>query len=154
MGRRRRRIVKVVRKKLPTMFSCPTCGEESIRVGLPKGASKATVHCGSCGLNAEIQVAAGTQAVDVYCKWVDSLHSTSIPEPVAQLRGSVPPPQLTTSEAVGKTEASSTPSTRQTGQAPDKPKEDAQPHVEGPRPRDEPRDKERGQTSDEDVGSE
>ena len=41
VGRRRRRVIKVVKKKLPSVFTCPVCGEEAIRVKLPDGSGPA-----------------------------------------------------------------------------------------------------------------
>lgn len=79
MGRRRRRVVKVVKKKLPSVFTCPQCGEEAIRVKLPQGAGPATVQCGSCGLNRELQATPSSQVVDIYCMFTDSYYGKDKP---------------------------------------------------------------------------
>ncbi len=79
MGRRRRRVIKVVKKKLPTVFTCPACGEETVRVKFPEGSSKAIVQCGSCGLKQEFDVSPSSQMVDVYCKFTDAFYSKDKP---------------------------------------------------------------------------
>lgn len=71
MGRRRRRVAKVVKKKLPTIFICPACGEESVRVNLKSGSGKALIQCGSCKIKDEFQVSSSTGIVDVYCMFTD-----------------------------------------------------------------------------------
>lgn len=77
MGRRRRRVIKVVKKKLPTVFTCPSCGEESIRVKLPESTGPAVVQCGSCGLRHEYEATPSSQIVDIYCKFTDTFYSKS-----------------------------------------------------------------------------
>ncbi|MGA3404726.1 MAG: hypothetical protein ABSD49_03220 [Candidatus Bathyarchaeia archaeon] len=79
MGRRRRRVIKVVKKKLPSVFSCPSCGEESIRVIMPQGSGPAIVQCGSCGLKREFEATPSSQIVDIYCKFTDSFYASSKP---------------------------------------------------------------------------
>ena len=74
LGRRRRRVIKVVKKKLPTVFTCPVCGEESIRVKLPEGSGPAIVQCGACGLKREYAASPSSQIVDVYCMFTDSFY--------------------------------------------------------------------------------
>ena len=75
MGRRRRRVIKVVKKKLPTVFACPSCGEETIRVKLPQTSGPAIVQCGSCGIKREFEATPSSQIVDIYCMFTDSFYS-------------------------------------------------------------------------------
>ena len=79
MGRRRRRVVKVVKKKLPSVFTCPQCGEEAIRVKLPQGAGPAIVQCGSCGLKREFGATPSSQVVDIYCMFTDDFYGKDKP---------------------------------------------------------------------------
>jgi len=79
MGRRRRRIVKVVKKKLPSVFTCPQCGEEGIRVKLPQGEGVAVVQCGSCGLRREFEATPSSQVVDIYCTFTDTFYAKHEP---------------------------------------------------------------------------
>lgn len=84
LGRRRRRVVKVVKKKLPTVFTCPSCGEESIRVKLPQGPGTAAVQCGACGIKQEFEATPSSQIVDIYCKFTDAYYAKEKPPESAQ----------------------------------------------------------------------
>lgn len=75
MGRRRRRVIKVVKKKLPTVFTCPSCSQDAMKVSMPKGTGKATVRCASCGLKDEIDAPPSFDMVDVYCSFTDKFYS-------------------------------------------------------------------------------
>ncbi len=74
MGRRRRRVVKVVKKKLPSVFTCPRCSEEAVRVTMPRGDGLASVQCAACGLKDEFEAPSPIQMVDVYCKFTDKYY--------------------------------------------------------------------------------
>ncbi|MBS7622111.1 hypothetical protein KEJ39_00330 [Candidatus Bathyarchaeota archaeon] len=75
MGRRRRRVVKIVKKKLPSIFTCPVCGEESVKVILKSGSGKASIQCGSCMMREELTVPRSATMVDAYCIFTDKLHA-------------------------------------------------------------------------------
>lgn len=79
LGRRRRRVVKVVKKKLPSVFTCPSCGEEAIRVKLPQTTGPATVQCGACGLKREFEATPSSQIVDIYCMFTDAYYAKEKP---------------------------------------------------------------------------
>lgn len=85
MGRRRRRVIRIVKKKLPTVFTCPVCNEDAMKVRLPKGAGVAIVQCAACGAKDEFDVRPGTQMVDVYCKFTDKFYATGKAQPATQL---------------------------------------------------------------------
>jgi transcription elongation factor Elf1 len=74
MGRRRRRVVKIVKKKLPTIFTCPACGEESVKVLMKKGSDKAIVQCGSCKVKEEFPLGPSSSIIDVYCTFTDKYY--------------------------------------------------------------------------------
>ncbi|MFW9942816.1 MAG: hypothetical protein ACFFFT_17410 [Candidatus Thorarchaeota archaeon] len=74
MGRRRRRVVKIVKKKLPKVFECPKCGENTIRVTISRESKLATVQCGSCGIKEEFQISKSNEEIDVYCLFTDKIH--------------------------------------------------------------------------------
>lgn len=76
MGRRRRRVIRIVKKKLPTVFTCPVCNEDAMKVTLPKGAGMAVVQCAACGAKDEFDVPRGTQMVDVYCRFTDKFFAS------------------------------------------------------------------------------
>jgi len=81
MGRRRRRVVKIVKKKLPTIFTCPVCGEESVKVILKTGSGKAVIQCGSCKLKEELAVPRSASMVDAYCTFTDKFYSGAEAKP-------------------------------------------------------------------------
>ena len=75
MGRRRRKIVKLPKKKLPKIFRCPTCGEESINIHIIKNSNSANVKCSKCGIEADIPISSVDEPVDIYCKFTDRLYA-------------------------------------------------------------------------------
>ena len=77
MGRRRKKVVKAPRKVLPKVYSCPKCGEESVRVVISRENRSAAVACGNekCGLSADVPISNAEQAVDAYCKFADRYNS-------------------------------------------------------------------------------
>jgi transcription elongation factor Elf1 len=75
MGRRRRRIIRVTKKKLPRVFSCPQCGMVSVRVLINPG-KDSKIMCGSCGLSWEkLNITKMTEAIDIYNEFVDNFTS-------------------------------------------------------------------------------
>ncbi len=79
MGRKRRKVVKIPRKKIPRFFTCPKCGEESVRIILDRENSRALVKCGNveCNLEDEVSMSRAEEAVDAYCKFSDKFRSTN-----------------------------------------------------------------------------
>ncbi|HLE64663.1 MAG TPA: hypothetical protein VI816_00895, partial [Candidatus Bathyarchaeia archaeon] len=74
MGRRRRRVIRIVKKRLPTVFVCPKCGEESVRVTIAKDTGKATVLCALCNLKDEFQAHPAAQMIDLYSYFTDRFY--------------------------------------------------------------------------------
>ena len=74
MGRRRRKVIKIPKKKLPKVFKCVYCGAVAVRVTLGEGGSKAHVRCGNCGAEGVVDLPPGLGAIDAYSKWVDEFY--------------------------------------------------------------------------------
>jgi transcription elongation factor Elf1 len=76
LGRRRKRIIKPLKKGLPKVFSCPKCGETSVRVVISRDSHAASVICGNakCSMSSEVPMSDFEQAVDAYCKFADLYH--------------------------------------------------------------------------------
>ena len=77
MGRRRKKVVRIPKKRLPKFFSCPMCGKETVKVEIFREEGRAVAGCSSCGLQEEFQVKPAQGEVDVYCMLTDSVYGSS-----------------------------------------------------------------------------
>ncbi len=77
MGRRRRKVVHIPKKRLPKFFSCPRCGKETVRVDIFREDGRAVVGCSSCGLQEEFQLKSAQGEVDAYCMFTDKVYGSS-----------------------------------------------------------------------------
>jgi len=93
-------VVRIVKKKLPTVFVCPRCGEESVRVTIAKDTGKATVMCALCQLKDEFQAHPAAQMIDVYSFFADRFYGVKDPRAIIprQREGPFQPPAEEPSE--------------------------------------------------------
>jgi transcription elongation factor Elf1 len=82
LGRRRRRVIRIVKKKLPTVFTCPRCGEEAVRVTIDKQTGNATVLCALCQLKDEFPAHPAAQPIDVYSYFTDRFYGVKEPRAI------------------------------------------------------------------------
>lgn len=71
-----------MKKKLPTVFVCPRCGEEAVRVSIDKATGKAVVACAICQLKDEFQAHPQAQAIDVYSYFTDRFYGVKDPRAI------------------------------------------------------------------------
>ena len=76
MGRRRKKVVHIPKKRLPKFFSCPRCGKETVLVEITREDSRAVARCSSCSLQEEFPIKKAQGEVDVYCMLTDRVYST------------------------------------------------------------------------------
>ncbi|MCL1965579.1 MAG: hypothetical protein FWF66_06520 [Candidatus Bathyarchaeota archaeon] len=86
MGRRRKKSVHIPKKRLPTFFSCPVCGKETVSVEINREGSQASAQCSSCTLREDFQIKQAQDPVDVYCMLTDRIYSTLKRAPIAKTK--------------------------------------------------------------------
>ncbi|WXG45770.1 MAG: hypothetical protein WED05_03665 [Candidatus Atabeyarchaeum deiterrae] len=76
MGRRRRKVIKRIPRRVPVLFTCPSCGNKSVKIMIDKSHHEASVRCGNCGINSKLAVGKLTEQVDVYGEFIDSYYAS------------------------------------------------------------------------------
>jgi transcription elongation factor Elf1 len=84
MGRRRKKVVHIPKKRLPKFFSCPRCGKETVSVEILREEAHAIAGCSSCGLQEEFPIKSAQGEVDIYCMLTDRVYSSSKRTPVTR----------------------------------------------------------------------
>jgi transcription elongation factor Elf1 len=87
MGRRRKKVIRIPKKRLPKFFSCPKCGKETVQVELYREERRAVAGCSSCGFREDFTVKPAQGEVDVYCMLTDRVYGSSRKQSVASNKG-------------------------------------------------------------------
>ncbi len=83
MGRRRKKVEKVVRRTLPELFLCPRCGKNTVKANINKKKGYAVVVCSNCNLSSTFEHSRQMAEVDAYCRFVDGFYAgEAMEEPV------------------------------------------------------------------------
>lgn len=72
--RRRRKIIKRMIKRIPSIFICPYCGNRSITIEVNEEIGEAFIRCGKCGVNDKIKYMPPSEEVDIYNKFMDKYY--------------------------------------------------------------------------------
>jgi len=83
LGRRRRKVVKIVKRKLPDFYLCPRCGKNTVKATISKKGGQIAVVCGNCGLKNTFDAKPQMEEVDAYCLFVDSYYGVETKEEAA-----------------------------------------------------------------------
>lgn len=78
MGRRKRKTVSFQKKRLPTIFTCPSCGESAINIKLNKDTNYAEVKCSLCSIQEKVFFTLIEKPVDIYCKFTDRYYTARL----------------------------------------------------------------------------
>lgn len=71
-GRRKRKQVAYRPvKTLPKVFTCPSCGNKTMKTRIKKGSATAKVICGTCGKEQEVKSNDLTEPVDAFGEFID-----------------------------------------------------------------------------------
>lgn len=79
MGRKRQKVVKIVKKKLPDQYLCPSCGMNTVGVIVHKEEGYARIICSTCSLKEQVPIPENTDPVDAYCIFVDQYYGVEEP---------------------------------------------------------------------------
>jgi transcription elongation factor Elf1 len=82
MGRKRQKVVKIIKKKLPDQYLCPKCGMNTVGIILHPKEGFARIICSNCGLKEQFPIPENVDPVDAYCIFVDQFYG--VEEPTVQ----------------------------------------------------------------------
>ena len=76
MGRRKRKSQSYKRlKRVPKIFTCPECGEKSVKVENMRKSVIATVKCGNCGITKDVLIVSISEPVDAFGDFIDLFYA-------------------------------------------------------------------------------
>ncbi len=79
MGRRRKKkVIKIVKPKIPEVFVCPICGSKSLTVKIDRKKLKGKVMCASCNVSWETDIQGYEEKIDLYHMFFDKFSEGEI----------------------------------------------------------------------------
>jgi transcription elongation factor Elf1 len=79
MGRRRKKkVIKIYKPKIPEVFTCPVCGSKSLNVKIDRKKNVGHVICGSCNVTWETTLQGYEEKVDVFHMFFDAFSEGKI----------------------------------------------------------------------------
>ena len=79
MGRKRQKVVKIIKRRLPDQYLCPNCGMNTITVILKQDERVGRIICARCELRGQFPIPENTEPVDAYCIFVDNYYGVKEP---------------------------------------------------------------------------
>jgi len=74
MGRRRRKkVIKIYKPKIPKVFTCPICGSKALNIEINRKKGIAIAKCGVCGLTWETNIKPYEEKIDIYHRLFDEV---------------------------------------------------------------------------------
>jgi transcription elongation factor Elf1 len=89
-GRKRKKVVKRMRKTIPKIFACPSCGEKTLSIHIDRDEAIATVKCGRCSIEDKVSVSRVEEAVDAYGKFIDRYYGQEEAKKTDEKSGNAP----------------------------------------------------------------
>lgn len=81
MGRKRQKVARIIKKKLPSHYLCPNCGKNTVGIIIHRDEGTARIICANCSLKEQFPIPKATQPVDAYCIFVDRYYGVEVPPP-------------------------------------------------------------------------
>jgi len=77
LGRRRRKkVIKIYKPKIPKVFVCPICGNTSLDIRIDRKKGVGYAKCAICGLEWETNVKPYEEKIDIYHRLFDEVIET------------------------------------------------------------------------------
>jgi transcription elongation factor Elf1 len=88
-GRKRKKVVKRMKKTIPKIFACPSCGEKTLTININRTEGIASIKCGRCNIDDSVSVSRVEEAVDAYGKFIDRYYGQEEASTTDEKGGSV-----------------------------------------------------------------
>jgi len=71
--RRKKKVIKIYKPKIPKVFICPVCGSQSLNIEIDRKHGVAIAKCGICGLEWSTIVKQYEEKIDIYHRLFDEV---------------------------------------------------------------------------------